>query len=139
MLGGVCTLMGVATSAGVTDYIAQWIGTSIPTSLIVPVFTILAAFLSLFSGAITVVFPMLSAMAMPIAMTAGIAPSGLFIGILVGASATAISPFSTGGATMIANCPDQSLHVKLFNVCLLAAGMGAVITLAMSFIGLFSL
>lgn len=139
MLGGVCTLMGVATSAGVTDYIAQWIGSSIPVTLIVPVFTILAAFLSLFSGALTVVFPMLSAMAMPIAVAAGIAPAALFIGIIIGGSATAISPFSTGGATMIANCPDQSQHVKLFNVCLLAAGMGAVISLAMSFIGLFSL
>ncbi len=140
MVGGVCTLMGVASAAGVTQYIGDTLAaSSFSPSMIGMILALIGAFLSLFSGAINAVFPMLGAIAVPYAASAGISPIPLLVAIAVGASATAISPFSTGGAIMIANVPDQKVADGLFIKTIVLAIIGAAVAALMAFTGIFSI
>ena len=140
MVGGVCTLMGVASAAGVTQYIGDTLAaSSFSPSMIGMILALIGAFLSLFSGAINAVFPMLGAIAVPYAASAGISPIPLLVAIAVGASATAISPFSTGGAIMIANVPDQKVADGLFIKTIVLAIVGAAVAALMAFTGIFSI
>ncbi len=139
MVGGVCTLMGVASAAGVTDYIGEVLASSsFSPALIGAIFSLLASFLSLFSGAINAVFPMLGAIAVPYASAMGTNPIPLLVGIAIGASATAISPFSTGGAIMIANVPDQKVAEGLFLKTIVLAFAGAALSAVLSLCGIYS-
>ena len=140
MVGGVCTMMGVASAAGVTQYIGdQLAASSFSTAAIVAILALIGAFLSLFSGAINAVFPMLGAIAVPYATAAGISPIPLLVAIVVGASATAISPFSTGGAIMIANVPDQKVADGLFLKTIVLAICGAALAALMAVTGIFNI
>ena len=140
MVGGVCTLMGVASAAGVTQYIGDLLAASTFSPTVAgAILALLGAFLSLFSGAINAVFPMLGAIAVPYATTMGIDPIPLLIAIAVGASATAISPFSTGGAIMIANVPDQKVADGLFIKTIVLAACGAALSALMAVSGIFSI
>ena len=69
----------------------------------------------------------------------GIDPIPLLIAIAVGASATAISPFSTGGAIMIANVPDQKVADGLFIKTIVLAAFGAALSALMAVSGIFSI
>ena len=140
MVGGVCTLMGVASAAGVTQYIGDQLAASnFSPAIIGAILALIGAFLSLFSGAINAVFPMLGAIAVPYAISAGISPIPLLVAIAVGASATAISPFSTGGAIMIANVPDQEVADGLFTKAIVLAIVGAAVSALMAVTGIFSI
>lgn len=139
MVGGVCTLMGVASAAGVTDYLGSLLSENVSPVMMGAIMALLGGFMSLFSGAINAVFPMLGSLAVPYAAAAGIDPIPLLIAIAVGASATAISPFSTGGAIMIANCSDEKIAEGLFTKCIALAVIGAVICALLSVVGVFSI
>lgn len=139
MVGGVCTLMGVAASAGVTDYLGGLLSENVGPTAMIAIMALLGGFMSLFSGAINAVFPMLGSLAIPYAAAAGINPIPLLVSLCVGASATAISPFSTGGAIMIANCPDEKIAEGLFTKCIALAILGAVICALLAVLGVFSI
>ena len=139
MVGGVCTLMGVASSAGVTDYLGSLLSENVSPVAMGAIMALLGGFMSLFSGAINAVFPMLGSLAVPYAAAAGISPIPLLVALAVGASATAVSPFSTGGAIMIANCPDQEIAEGLFTKCIALAIIGAAICALLSVVGVFSI
>lgn len=139
MFGGMTILLGVATFGGVTDYVAHWLGSSVPTWLYGALFLILGGFLSCFSSALTVVFPMLAAIAVPLSQTTGVSISMLFICIGMGASLTAISPFSSGGALVIGNCPDERLHGTLFNGQIMIAFSSLAIAAVLALIGVFGI
>lgn len=140
MVGGVCTLMGVASAAGVTDYIGTALAeSSFSPAVVGAIFSLLGSFLSLFSGAINAVFPMLGAIAVPYAVTMGISPIPLLVGIAIGASATAISPFSTGGAIMIANIPDEKIAEGMFTKTIVLALAGAALSAILSIAGVYGI
>lgn len=139
MVGGVCTLMGVAGAAGVTDYLGGLLSENVSPVMMGAIMALLGGFMSLFSGAINAVFPMLGALAIPYAAAAGIDPVPLLVAVAVGASATAISPFSTGGAIMIANCPDQKIAEGLFTKCIVLAVLGAAVCAVLSLVGVFAI
>ena len=139
MFGGMTILLGVATFGGVTDYVAHWLSSSVPTWLYGALFLILAGFLSCFSSALTVVFPMLAAIAVPLSETTGVSVSMLLICIGMGASLTAVSPFSSGGALVIGNCPDERLHGTLFNGQIIVAFSSLGIAAILALIGVFGL
>lgn len=139
MVGGVCTLMGVASAAGVTDYLGGLLSENVSPLMMGVIMALLGGFMSLFSGAINAVFPMLGALAIPYAAAAGIDPVPLLVALACGASATAISPFSTGGAIMIANCPDEKMAEGLFTKCIVLAVIGAVLCALLSVVGVFSI
>ena len=114
MICGVGMLISVAIKAGTIDALASWIGGSIPPLLVPVVFGVVAAFMSLFSSTLGVVTPALFPMVLPIAQAMGLEPMVLFIAIVVGAQATSISPFSSGGSLILGSCTSEQSRATLF-------------------------
>ena len=139
LIAGICTLINVVSSAGLTEWLGAQISEGVGPSVIIIIFALLAAFMSLFAGAINAVYPMLAAIAVPYATAAGISPVPLLVAIAVGASATAVSPFSTGGSLAIANCTDETMRDGLFMKEIILAACGAVLCAILGFIGVFNL
>lgn len=130
MICGVGMLISVAIKAGTIDVLASWIGGSIPPVLVPLVFGIVAAFMSLFSSTLGVVTPALFPMVLPIASALGLEPMVLFIAIVVGAQATSISPFSSGGSLILGSCTAEQSRASLFPQLLFkAAPIGFVAAL----------
>lgn len=130
MICGVGMLISVAIKAGTIDVLASWIGGSIPPILVPVVFGVVAAFMSLFSSTLGVVTPALFPMVLPIAQNMGIEPMVLFIAIVVGAQATSISPFSSGGSLILGSCTSEQSRATLFPQLLFkAAPIGFVAAL----------
>lgn len=114
MICGVGMLISVAIKAGTIDLLASWMGSSIPPIMVPIVFGIVAACMSLFSSTLGVVTPALFPMVPPIAAALGIDPMVLFVAIVVGAQATSISPFSSGGSLILGSCPTEQSRSSLF-------------------------
>ncbi|WP_417884488.1 SLC13 family permease [Vibrio rumoiensis] len=130
MICGVGMLISVAIKAGTITILASWIGTSIPTFLVPIAFGIVAAFMSLFASTLGVVTPALFPIVPSIAANLALDPMMLFICIVVGAQATAISPFSSGGSLILGACPTEESRTTLFPQLLFrAAPLGFVAAL----------
>lgn len=130
MICGVGMLISVAIKVGTIDVLASWIGGSIPPVLVPVVFGVVAAIMSLFSSTLGVVTPALFPMVLPIAQSMGIEPMVLFIAIVVGAQATSISPFSSGGSLILGSCASEQSRTSLFPQLLFkAAPIGFVAAL----------
>ncbi|MFJ2538709.1 MULTISPECIES: SLC13 family permease [unclassified Pseudomonas] len=130
MICGVGMLISVAIKAGTIDVLASWMGSSIPPIMVPIVFGVVAAFMSLFSSTLGVVTPALFPMVPPIASTLGLDPMILFVAIVVGAQATSISPFSSGGSLILGSCPTEQSRASLFQHLLFrAAPLGFVAAL----------
>ncbi|WP_339495955.1 SLC13 family permease [Pseudomonas sp. RA_105y_Pfl2_P56] len=130
MICGVGMLISVAIKAVTIDVLASWMGSSIPPIMVPIVFGIVAAFMSLFSSTLGVVTPALFPMVPPIASTLGLDPMILFVAIVVGAQATSISPFSSGGSLILGSCPTEQSRASLFQHLLFrAAPLGFVAAL----------
>ncbi|WP_242495701.1 SLC13 family permease [Salinicola tamaricis] len=113
MICGVGMLISVAIKAGTIDLLGSWIGTNIPPALIPVAFGVAAALMSLFASTLGVVTPALFPLVLPIANTLAIDPMIIFIAIVVGAQATSISPFSSGGSLILGSCPDDRARAGL--------------------------
>lgn len=139
LVGGIATLMSVATTAGVVDVISNWLNTSVPAFAITAFLCILGGFLSFFSGGINTVFPMLAPIVIGLASTTGIKPVTMFIAILLGACYTALSPFSTGGAIFMSNCRDEQVRGKLIGGQLGLAALGLVVSAVLALVGVLGI
>lgn len=130
MICGVGMLITVAIKAGTIDLLGSWIGTSIPPLLVPLVFGIVAAFMSLFASTLGVVTPALFPLVPSIANTLSVDPMIIFIAIVIGAQATSISPFSSGGSLILGSCPDDAARAGLLPKLLFrAAPLGFVAAL----------
>lgn len=131
MICGVGMLISVAIKAGTIDILASWIGSTIPPVLVPLVFGIIAAIMSIFASTLGVVTPALFPIVPPIAATMGIEPMVIFIAIVVGAQATSISPFASGGSLILGSCTSEQSRATLFPQLLFkAAPIGFVAALA---------
>jgi len=133
---GVGMLMGVATKAGMSELIGTWISKNIPIWLLPAAFCVVAGLMSLFSSALSVVYPTLLPIAYTILNSGGagnFAPVALVTGIMIGGALTGSSPFSTGGSLLLSCCPTnemrESLTMKLFGFTFVLLGMTAVYAL----------
>lgn len=140
MICGVGMLISVAIKAGTINLLASWIGTSIPAYLVPVAFGVVAAFMSLFASTLGVVTPALFPIVPSIAQSLSIDPMMLFICIVVGAQATAISPFSSGGSLILGACPNEESRSKLFPQLLFrAAPIGFIAALIYNLVITFAL
>lgn len=139
LIGGIGLLMNVATQAGVVDILSGWLNGSVPEFLMVPFMTVVSSFLSFFSGGINTVFPMLAPVVGPAVAGTSVKAVTMFIGILLGANYTAISPFSTGGAIFMSNCNDEAVRGKLIGWQLGLAVLGMVATVILGMVGFLGL
>ncbi|MDN6297625.1 MAG: SLC13 family permease [Halomonas sp.] len=139
MICGVGMLISVAIKAGTIDQLGSWIDTNIPPALIPVAFGIAAALMSLFASTLGVVSPALFPLVPPIAASLSIDPMIIFIGLVVGAQATSISPFSSGGSLILGSCPTEDaraglLPKLLFKAAPLGFGAALVFNLLLTFV-----
>jgi len=114
MICGVGMLISVAIQAGTIDLLASWIGTSLPAYLVPFAMCVVAAIMSLFSSTLGVVTPALFPLVPALATSMNFDPMLLFICIVVGAQASAISPFSSGGSLILGACSSDEARTELF-------------------------
>ncbi|MGF6907493.1 SLC13 family permease [Fusobacterium sp. PH5-44] len=115
MICGVGMLIQVAIKAGTIDMLSSWVQTNIPTFILPFVLAIIAGCMSFFSSTLGVVCPALFPIVPGIAANTGLNPALLFTAIIVGAQASSISPFSSGGSLILGSCSTEEERNKLFS------------------------
>ena len=121
MICGVGMLIEVAIQAGVINELSDWVSTTIPFWVIPVAMCVIGAFMSLFASTLGVVTPALFPIVPAIAVATGYNPTVLFVCIVVGAQASAISPFSSGGSLILGSTPQGVNQSELFNDLLFRA------------------
>lgn len=137
MLGGVSMLVGVATEGGAVDLIGTWIGANVSLALIVPMFVLLAAFMSVFVAGASVVTPTLFALVPAVAAVSGADYFAIYHGIAIGANASAVSPFSGGGSLTLANIKQDEIRDKMFLPLIYSAAGLSVLAALLGAVGLY--
>lgn len=130
MICGVGMLISVAIEAGTIDLLAGWMKGNIPAAFVPLTIGLVAAAMSLFASTLGVVTPALFPIVPSLASSLSIDPMVMFICIVVGAQATSISPFSSGGSLILGSCPTDEARAGLFNKLLFRAapiGLGAAL------------
>lgn len=135
LLSGISMLMGVAVNAGAVDIIAAWLSASVANWLLPCFFCLLGAFLSCFSSAIYVVFPLVAPMISATVDSSAANPMLLFCATLLGAYSTCMFPFGTAGAVFLGMNRNESISGKLFTgqllVCLISVVIACIIVILM--------
>lgn len=121
LISGVGMLISVAIEAGVIDLLSEWVSANIPVWLIPLAITLIAAFMSVFASTLGVVAPALFPIVPAIASTTDISSTVLFVCIVMGSQATAISPFSSGGSLVLGSRPPEVEERSLMNSLLFRA------------------
>lgn len=136
MISGFTMMMSVAQNAGLVDALAHVMSGNIPDVLLKPMFLVVAGCMSFFCSGTGVVFPLLFPIALPLSQATGINPGAIIVCMTAGSMLSSLSPFSTGGAMMLAGCPDQDkMSNQLIAVAVTALLSGAVL----AFLGFFDL
>lgn len=136
MICGVGMLIQVAIQAGTIEMLSSWVGSNIPPMLIPISLVLIGGCMSFFSSTIGVVCPALFPIIPAISASSGINPMLLFSAIVIGAQATSISPFSSGGSLVLGSCTTEEERSEMFNN-LLFRGIPTCLaaTVVISFIG----
>ena len=112
---GISMLLGVATEAGAVEMVSQVLSSNLSPAVIVAIFLLVGGFMSFFTGGVTVVTPMLLPIALLIATERNMNLTLVCSAAVLGALATGMSPFSTGGSLVVAGMPDEQEREKLVN------------------------
>ncbi len=139
MVGGISMLMGVATVAGAVEFLSNWVSSSIPSAIVPGVLVIIAGGMSFFSGAVTVVVPMLVPMVPSLSATTGLSPVLLVSCILIGSCCTGISPFSTGGSLLLSGIKDEQLRDKVFYKQFIVTLLVWALVILLASVGVFNI
>ena len=113
MICGVGMLISVAIKAGTVKLIAGFVSDTIPAPVVPIVMAAIGGFMSFFSSAMGVVTPALFPLVPNLAEASGIDAAVLFSAIVIGAQATAISPFSSGGSLVLSTVSEEE-RVDMF-------------------------
>lgn len=139
MVAGVTTLMGVAKAGGAVDLVANAISDTLPVRLIPAGIAILAGFMTLFSGGMSVVTPTLLPLVEALYESAGISPILMATTVCLGANMPAVSPVSTGGSIALGMVPDETWRNKMFKLQFVLAFYYWVMMALCAFIGVFNI
>lgn len=121
MICGVGMLISIGVKAGVITVLSDWVSHNVPGWLIPVVICLISAIMSVFASTLGVVTPALFPIVPAIAASSGISPAILFVSIVVGAQACALSPFSSGGSLVLSSAPEDADKNTLFNQLLFKA------------------
>lgn len=113
MICGVGMLISVAIKAGTVKLIAGFVTDTIPAPVVPIVMAVIGGFMSFFSSTMGVVTPALFPLVPNLAEASGIDAAVLFSAIVIGAQATAISPFSSGGSLVLSTVSEEE-RVDMF-------------------------
>lgn len=121
MICGVGMLIALGVKLGIITTLSEWLAHNVPVWVIPVLLCLISAIMSVFSSTLGVVAPTLFPIVPALALSSGLNPLVLFICIVVGAQATAISPFSSGGSLIMASAPADIDKTKFFNQLLFKA------------------
>ena len=128
MICGVGMLITLAVKAGTIKMVATLLTTYVPVAILPFALTLLAGIMGLFCSTMGVITPALFPLVPMISQATGIDAGILFLGIVMGAQATVISPISSGGSLLVAAVPEKERHqafgdlfFKAAPICLLAS------------------
>lgn len=107
-------LVNLAVKIGTVAVVGKWLGSNLPAFCVPSAASLIASFMSFFASAGTVVCPALFPMVPALSQATGIKDIILLAIIVVGAQATAISPFSTCGSVTLASCDSDQDRDYLF-------------------------
>lgn len=113
MICSVGMLISVAIKAGTVKLIAGFVTDTIPAPVVPIVMAAIGGFMSFFSSTMGVVTPALFPLVPNLAEASGIDAAVLFSAIVIGAQATAISPFSSGGSLVLSTVSEEE-RVDMF-------------------------
>lgn len=113
MIAGFTLMMGVAREAGLVEFLGSLLSSGIPGWMMTPLCVLLAGIMALFCSGTAVVFPLMFPLIMPICQATGADPLGMVLGLTAGSVVSSLTPFTTGGALVIAGCPDQKAQESL--------------------------
>lgn len=143
MISGVSLLINVMNFTGGTDMLANSLASAVGSKTVVPIVSVVAGIFSIISVMSSVVIPTLIPMLPSLVGAAGGGPElvlALVTAILFSGYATAISPFSSGGAMyMAALSSDEQNKTYSMGTFLALAGLMLVISALFSVIGLFTI
>jgi di/tricarboxylate transporter len=128
MICGVGMLISIAIKAGTIQLLANFISGNIPVLFVPVALCLVGGFMSFFASTLGVVAPALFPIIPAVALSTGLNPAILFTAVIIGAQATSISPFSSGGS-MILSAEKEEHKDELFNKLLFR---GAPLTLIFS-------
>ncbi|MBX4270055.1 SLC13 family permease [Clostridium estertheticum] len=139
MICGVGMLIQVAMKAGTIALLANWIGGNIPGFAMPIALCVVAGIMALFSSPMGVVTPALFPIVPSISAATGINPAILFICIIIGAQASTLSPFSSGGSLILGSCTKEDERAELFPKLLffgvpLCLGVSIVVSIIISLV-----
>ena len=141
MVAGVTTLMGVAKEGGAVTLIADAITKYFPTNLIPAGIAMLAGFMTLFSGGMSVVTPTLLPLVEPLytSTNGALNPTWLATSVCIGANLPAVSPVSTGGSICLGMVPNEEWRQKMFTRQFVLAAYLWVMDALCAGLGIFNL
>lgn len=114
MICGVGMLISIAIKAGTIELLANWISGNIPNLFVPVVLCLVGGCMSLFASTLGVVAPALFPIIPAIALSTQLNPAILFTAIIIGAQATCLSPFSSGGSLILSAEREEHKDI-LFN------------------------
>ncbi|HET6651734.1 MAG TPA: SLC13 family permease [Nocardioides sp.] len=113
LLAGVTTFVAVLEEAGTPEYVGQLaagIGTALLAALLL---CYVGGIVSAFASS-TALLPIIIPIAIPLIDAGGVGAVALVAALAVSSTIVDVSPFSTNGAIMLANCPDTISQEKFY-------------------------
>ncbi len=135
LICGVGMLISVAVKAGTVNALSAWLGQHV-TQVSAPYITgVSSSMMSFFSSTLGVVMPTLYPIVPGLSAQSGASPTLLFSIIMLCASMTGFSPFSSAGALALAGVAEEGERNRLFYRLLLVPPCGVAIVLLFAFLG----
>jgi len=114
MICGVGMLISIAIKAGTIELLANFISGNIPVLFVPVALCLVGGLMSFFASTLGVVAPALFPIIPAVALSTDLNPAILFTAIIIGAQATCLSPFSSGGS-LILSAEKEEHKDALFN------------------------
>lgn len=139
LVSGVCVLFALIQQTGIINQLPNYIEKSIPQNVIGIVLVILCGFMSFFSGAMSVVIPMILPVVVNICSKNGYSVTALASSAAIGAIITCISPFSTAGSFILSFLLRSEANDQMFARQFLLTFAVFIIPIVLSAIGFYRL
>ena len=130
--------MALANPLGIVEFMGSYLQNSVPAAWIIPGVVLIMCVLSFFVSGV-VVIPMMLPMLPVLAEVSSVSVEAVYCAAQIGLTASSISPFSQGGASVLTGCTDDSLRRRLIKQQILLSGVFSAIAVATAFLGGFSM
>lgn len=137
LICGMSVLISVVNTCGGIAFLSDGLENIIGERTAQPIMMVLGGLMGAVSSGTGVVMPTLIPLSAELSQTLGISSISIVIGVIVGTNGVVISPLSTVGGICVGCAPESVGKDKLYNQLLLAAVSFIVMSVVLSFIGVF--